>query len=225
MRIESDESLTLKSAAVLPSREKKKQEPPYPALAAEFRTTVLEADVAVFVGTSLRDPDLYSACKDSASQLPVFVVDREDDRELPEGTKSITESASRFLISTLPFALRSDDPLSVLNARADGDAHPQEILKPLATALDEDAPATNRCRAIERLLKSRLPLEEKEIVPLLKDPNTDVQMEALGLVLNSPDRDELAEVVDELVAENPSSPIAEETDLLHQMLEKFATGG
>ena len=50
------------SAIVLPTREKRVNQPPYPDLVAEFRKVAKDADIAIFVGTSLQDPDLLDLC-------------------------------------------------------------------------------------------------------------------------------------------------------------------
>ena len=64
----------LKSALVLPSREKIVTINPFPELAAEFRSYAKVADVAIFIGSSLRDPHMRDVCLSCAKSKPTFVV-------------------------------------------------------------------------------------------------------------------------------------------------------
>jgi hypothetical protein len=69
-------SLPLHSALVLPSREKTVTMPPFPALNGEFQVRAAEADVVIFVGSSLRDPHIRDVCLNCVRQKPTFVVSR-----------------------------------------------------------------------------------------------------------------------------------------------------
>ena len=94
---------TLKSALVLPSQEKMTTQPPYPSLATEFRNSAEQADVAIFLGTSLRDQDMRDVCSLCANRVPTFVVSRGANYGqgyLPPTATVLKQSASRFLIST-----------------------------------------------------------------------------------------------------------------------------
>ena len=71
----ADERQPAQAAALtLSAREKKVTSPPYPDLAFQFRKAVEEADFAVFVGSSLRDPDLLDLARHAAARMPTLVV-------------------------------------------------------------------------------------------------------------------------------------------------------
>ena len=92
--------VNLGSALVLPSREKKVTSAPYPDLAFQFRKAIEEAEIVVFIGFSLRDPDLLELARQAAARVPTLVVNRHGRTEGPG--QAVAMSASRFLISVAP---------------------------------------------------------------------------------------------------------------------------
>lgn len=219
VRLEGPTPLMLKSAAVLPSREKRIREPPYPELSSEFRTNALDCDVAVFVGTSLRDPDLWSVCADSAKKHPTFLVNRNiaGGVSLPPDVQVITQSASRFLASTLPCALRTTNPVVALERAVGGKHGPAGILRDLHVALDKSAGVPLRCGALDRLLVSQVSLEESEVSGVLRDQEPDVRLYALGLLPHSPDRQELTKIAEQVAAAASDGVFAAEVKLLAEL--------
>ena len=107
MRIElGDGGGNLAAALVLPSREKLKNNPPFPELTHRFREAADRADLAIFLGASLRDPDVRDVCNSCAERIPTLVVSRNiakaPDGPAPEKSMVLQQSASFSLISTLP---------------------------------------------------------------------------------------------------------------------------
>ncbi len=215
--IERTEPLKLKSAVVLPSREKKVTEVPYPALTYEFHRSAKEAQIAIFLGTSLRDPDIRSVFTDCAKRIPTFLVSRNDigeKRYLPSEAKTLRQSASHFLICSLPCALRcqsgNDLVLSLESAPTQG----QPILGWLMIATDANGSTDERCQAIDRLADSRVALDREEVEGLLRNVDPDVRTYALALVQDSPDRIELMGLVRELAGGEAESAFQKEAELL-----------
>ena len=109
------------SAMILPTREKLSTQPPYPDVTTDLRNVVREAEVAIFVGTSLRDPDLRDICRQSAGRVPTYVVTLDSGTHGPDvpGVRTIIGTASGFLTSTLPRFLTSGQT-DYLDGCADG---------------------------------------------------------------------------------------------------------
>ena len=182
MQVEAPVPLRLRSAAILPSREKKMNLHPYPDLAFEFRRAVDEAELAVFIGTSLRDPDMRNLYRKSAQRIPTFLVGR--SVHVPAGTEGlpISQTASKFLAATLPTALASSDPTGFLRAQAGEGKSDEGILNHLAAATDTSRDYRYRCDAIEKLFDASVSLPVATIRPLLQDDHSEVRTFALALV-------------------------------------------
>lgn len=150
-----EEELT--AALILPSREKRVSHPPYLRLSQVFLNSIDQVEIAVFVGSSFRDPHIQQAVVELANVRPTFVV---NPRTIPKGLPSsaivIPEIASRFLISTLPRALASADPVSALKAAAEDPSAQTPVLSLLDTAMNNLAPPPNRRDSIELLAKGVL---------------------------------------------------------------------
>lgn len=182
MQVEAPTLLKLRNAAILPSREKKMNLPPYPDLAFQFRLAVEEAELSVFIGTSLRDSDMRELCRKSAQRIPTFVVDR--FVQAPAGTDGlpIHQTASKFLAATLPTALQSSNPAGFLRTQV-GEGKPDSgILDHLTVASDASREYRLRCDAIEKLANAAVSLPATTIRPLLQDDHSEVRTFALALV-------------------------------------------
>lgn len=193
MQIEIPRVVKLRAAAVLPSREKKKNTPPYPELMYRFRQALEQSELAIFVGTSLRDPDMRELFRKAAAKVPTFLVGRNASLGADKNGTVIRQTASKFLIATLPAALEADSPVEVLKA-ASTDAADAGILDLVVTATEADNKPGDRCDAIERLLAYRVRLPFDVTAGLLKDTNVGVRTYALSLVVDSPRRTELIEL-------------------------------
>ncbi len=171
---------------MLPSREKLPTHAPYPRLSQTFLNSADECEIAIFMGTSLRDDHLRDAAIITAKKVPVFLVTPEAlDTEL-ENIIHIKQCASTFLISTLPNALATDDIADYLTAKSVSVLDDQGIFRTLISALNTSLSPHLRCQALEEL-------EDLELAPniwvlenLLEDKNPQVARYALGLLSHSP---------------------------------------
>ncbi len=217
---ESLPDVTFKSALVLPSREKKVTQPPFPDIGAEFRKFAEKAEIAIFIGTSLRDPHIRDVCAKCANQIPTFVVSRSKnfpDNLLPENVVLINQNSGQFLISTLPKFLKDQDVESLkLLGNSTNSAIPT-VLKWLMSALDENAHSRERCKAIEKLAAEQISLQEVEIKALLQSSNQDVSIFGLGLLQASQDKDKLLEFAKTLHKSAHNEEFKSELLLLEEM--------
>jgi SIR2-like domain len=184
-------NLPLHSALVLPSREKTVTLPPFPVLGAEFRNRAAEADVAVFLGTSLRDPHIRDVCLSCTNQRPTFIVSHSgvfSEGVVPPGARIIKQSSGQFLISSLPQCMRARDVEVLARLSTNLGVAIPNALEWLVMARTESAPTSDRCAAIEGLADTRIALPKDEVEALLRSPNATVKLYALGLVQASPDR-------------------------------------
>ena len=105
---------------VLPTNEKKINHPPHPDLVTDFRNAARSAEIAFFVGTSLRDPDILDIFRQCSARIPTYLVNRR--KVDPNGggdvvNRTIVDTTSGFLISTLPKFLKTED-LGLLETKA-----------------------------------------------------------------------------------------------------------
>lgn len=211
------------SAIVMPTREKRINQPPYPDLVTEFRNAAKEADVAIFVGSSLRDPDLHDLCSQCASRIPTYLVSRSGkfpNVTLPSMAKVIAQSASEFIISTLPQATSSSgleelDRLSMAKTE-----NRPSVLSWLVTALDDQETSVNVSNSIERLADNQIAIDIVDLRPLLEHTDPTVRNYALALVPSSSDRDQALALAEEIAAKEPESSFATELGALKHLMEK-----
>lgn len=196
---------------------------PYPSIAYEFQAAARNADVAFFVGTSLRDPDMRDVCATCAGRVPTFVISRTG--AYPAGFVSsratiLKDTASRFLISTFPTYLRTGNTGDLdAEAAASSDATVTEILELVALAGDGARPTKDRCEAVERLASSRVKLEREEIEELLRAPDPEVRLYALALIPDAPAGSLLLDTARGLASAQPESAFAREVQILERLME------
>ena len=214
--------LKMTSSMILPTREKRTTLPPYPDLITDFRTCARETDLAIFVGTSLRDPDLHDVCRQCAQRgIPTYLVTLDTSLEVPH-VKRIIETASGFLTSTLPRFLAGGD-LSFLDACSNGTRRTvgtESILGLLVSALEGTGEPDAVCGAIDRLVDLGAMLDLSDIRKLLKDNDLSVRKYALALIPQSVDRAEAMTLARDVAASDPDSSLAEEL----QMMESLNSG-
>lgn len=215
------DGLELSSALVLPSREKLLTHNPYPRLSQAFLNAADHCDVAVIVGSSLRDHHVRGVVESMASRVPVFLVNPAGDAYGIELGTVITQCASTFLISTLPNALLSADPISTLRSVvliAEADVGVMGLVR---RSLDPDLPTDNRCRALEELDEKGLTLAPLQLKQLLHDTDPTVARYALGLLSGSADRVALFEAA---AATPHASQVAfrEDLDMLRTIVAEAA---
>lgn len=215
--------LGLVSAAVLPSREKKSNLRPYPELSFEFQAVAREAEIAIFLGTSLRDPDVYSVFDSCAARIPTYVVTRGDQYENGIVTESVVilkQTASRFLISTFPNLLRQNSPEKFIQSVSKDENYTESMLEWLVVARNTNRSQADRCAAIEKLADAKIILESQNIEPLIQDADELIRTYSLGLVQDSPDREELVTFAQSVSENDPDSMFAKETQTLIKILAK-----
>lgn len=212
----------LHSALVLPSREKVITLSPFPIIAAEFRQKAKEADVAIFLGSSLRDPHMRDVCVSCASSKPTFIVSRSGDFEesvVPVGAVVLRQSSGRFLTTTFPAFLMNRDESVLMSASESASSDMSSVLEWLVVACDENLDSIKRCNAIENLANECIPLHREEIEHLLRSPIDIVAKFALGLIPTSFSVDPILSIAKELAEERPDSQFSAELETLIQLLE------
>ena len=181
----------LASAMVLPTKEKKINYPPYPDLVTDFRNAARSAEVAFFVGTSLRDPDILDIFRQCSARIPTYLVSR---RRVDAASaddlmgRTIVDTASGFLVSTLPRFLQTED-LALLEAKVSGgNEAPISVLPWLSTATDGASPVDRVCEAIDKLVDAEVSIDGTVLGNLLSHPEEDISKYALALIPHSVDR-------------------------------------
>ena len=92
------------------------------------------------------------------------------------------------------------------------------VLSWIVTATDSDSSTENRCKAIEDLSSARVELNREEIEELLKTEDSAVQVYAVALIQDSPDREDLLKFAQSAANESPDTPFADEVRLLVDLL-------
>lgn len=212
----------LGSALVLPSREKILTRDPYPRLSQKFLNTADMCDLALFVGSSLRDNQIHGAARSLAERVPVVIVNPDGDGRGIPSAFVIPQSASRFLVSTLPDAIASENPAAILESvheRATETPAPCDgILGQIRAALDQEMTSTERCQAIDDLVRVGATLPAEWVRQLLAGDEADVARYALGLVLRSSRREELMAVA-QTSRHKSNASFADELDLLCKLVD------
>ena len=191
LQIEGQE---LDSGLVLPSREKRLTGSPYPRLSQAFLNAADCCDLALFVGSSLRDDQIRDAARSIGEKAPVFIVNPAGDNRKVEDATVISQHASTFLVSTLPNALLTPNPLVALReASRTSNTKTRGILPAVRDLLDTSVDASRRCHAIEELDAMGATLAPPLIHKILADENPTVARYVLGLIPTSTFADQLIE--------------------------------
>lgn len=186
------EGRTLGSALILPSREKRLNRSPYPRLSHTFIQEIDRCDVLLVVGSSMRDDHLRGAAETAAQRVPVYVVNPDGSTFDLDHAVALRQPASRFLMSTLPNAFLTSDPLDYLSTiDHEADSEDRNVLHAMGTALDGGVPAHARCEAIDDLLDIGAVPDPTLLDQLLGSPNPTVARYALGLIPLSPEKENL----------------------------------
>ena len=207
------------SALVLPSREKMLTRAPYPRLSQKFLNAADSCDLALFVGSSLRDNHIRNAVRSIAEKVPVFIVNPYgNDHEIGRAAV-IQQHASTFLMATLPNALVTPDPPAVLRGEEGGTGNnvTSGILSTVKDLLDTSVDAKRRCHAIEVLDEAGVTLACCRVKLLLADTDPTVARYALGLIPSSTSQEELIEAAENsLHGRDPA--FCEELEILKKMV-------
>ena len=210
------EGKVLGSALVLPSREKLLTHNPYPRLSQTFLNAADDCDVAVFVGSSLRDPHIRDAAETTARRVPVFLVNPSGQNYGLRGVEVIKQCASSFLISSLPNSMMEPDLVAALSLHAKREGTGLGVLAMVKMALESAGNVETRCRDLEKLDELGLTLDPSLLRLLLEDPDPRVARYSLGLISLSRSRTTLLEVASK--SSHTSEPAFLEDLRLVQML-------
>ena len=192
LKIEGQE---LDSGLVLPSREKMLTRSPYPRLSQSFLNAADSCDLAVFVGSSLRDNHIQEAVRSIAMRAALFIVNPDGNNHEVEGAAVISQNASTFLLSTFPNALFTANPAEALReASRTSTAKSRGILPAVRDLLDTSVDAGQRCHAIEELDEKGATLAPRLLQQILDDDNPTVARYVLGLIPLSTSQEQLIEV-------------------------------
>ena len=212
------------SAMVLPTREKLVTQPPYPDLITDFRNVARETEVAIFVGTSLRDPDLLDICRQCAERIPTYLVTMNGPPNSPviPNLRTIDGTASGFLTSTLPKFLVCGD-VGYLDDCANGALRTvgtESVLTSLVMALEGNDGVDGTCEAIERLVNCEVMLDLSDISRLLENDEMVVQKYALALIPKSVDRKEALKLAQEKATCDEDGAFAKEFRMMEKLMGK-----
>ena len=215
----------LESSLILPTREKRTTLPPYPDLITDFRNFARETEVAIFVGTSLRDPDLHDVCVQCVERgVPTYIVTVDADLDVPSNAKKIVGTASGFLTSTLPSFLASADS-RYLDACSDGSRRSvgtESVLETLVNALHLANEPDTICQAIDRLVDCGVMLDLSDIRTLLSNEDVGVRKYALALIPGSVDREEAMAIAQEVAASDENQSFGEEFQMMKELIGTLA---
>ena len=215
---------SMTSNLILPTREKRTTLPPYPDLITDFRNFARETEIAIFVGTSLRDPDLYDVCEQCVRRgVPTYSVTVDANLDVPTNVKKIIETASGFLTSTLPRFLASSDS-KFLDACSNGSCRvvgTKSVLESLVAALDSSNEPDTICQAIDRLVDCRVMLDLVDIRRLLSNEDVAVRKYALALIPESVDREKAMAIAQDFAQSDKDSTFGEELQMLKDLIESL----
>ena len=210
----------LSSAMILPTREKIINRPPYPDLVTEFRISTRTSDMAVFLGTSLRDPDILDVFMQCQRNIPTLLVNAYDPRTdlgVTGNAIFIQESASQFLISTFPKILDRQTHQSVAFLDDIDSSGFVSVLDWIEILEDSDVSVDELCGTIERLADCEISVDGMLIRGLIGHREPAVRRYALCLIPYSVDREEAMELAENHVSGRDDPAFAEELELLKSM--------
>ena len=176
----------LGSSLVLPSREKMLTREPYPRMSQMFLNVADQCKVAIFVGSSLRDSHVRNAAQSSVGRVPVFVVNPDGDNHGVHDANVIAQTASRFLVSTLPNALAASEPKEVLFRSAQMEPkNGRGLMHLIRELLNREEATSKRCMAIDELDSMGATLPIAWIRQLVDDHDAALARYAMGLIATS----------------------------------------
>lgn len=189
------DDLKLDSSLVLPSREKRLTGVPYPRLSQMFLNSIDCCDLALFIGSSLRDKHIRDAALSITENIPVFIVNPDGNNHGIDGGYIISQHASTFLVSTLPNILLAPDPKAgLLEACDQTNTLEHGILSAVKDLLDSNVDASRRRLASDELFEAGATLAPDLISKVLNDSDPTLARYTLGLIPTSTARESLIEM-------------------------------
>jgi hypothetical protein len=182
-----------------------------------------EADVSIFLGSSLRDPHMRDVCLSCASTKPTYIVSRGGEfgkGTVPDNAIVIRQGAGRFLVSIFPRFLQNQDVALLTSASDNTEPDTDSVLDWLVGACDESLDPIVRCDSIESLANAGISLHRDEVELLMRSSSDEVSTFALGLVLSAYDGDALIDMAKGLATLRPDSQFSKEVGTLVQLARK-----
>ena len=223
---DGDNRPRMTSALVLPTREKRVTHPPYPDLITSFRNAAQTSEVAIFLGTSLRDPDIVDICRQCANRIPTYFVSNRRapvDVALQSELKVVAQLASKFIASTLPRFLTTSDVKVLDEKAAPTNGEHASVLQWIVTVQDLNRKPEELCAAIENLSDNEVALDMATLGPLLRNENRTVASYAIALIDKSLDRTEAIDLAEKLARGDPKGVLATELAIFKQLMENGET--
>ena len=211
----------IRSAIVLPTMEKRINQPPYPDLVTNFRNAARRADLAIFLGTSLRDPDIFDIFRQCSERIPTYLVGiKIENVNLQKNTeaKVILQTASKFIISTLPRLLDSSDPNFLDEVKVSQNDIKASVLPWSVAIEDETLGPAEICLSIENLADNNVAIDLYTLEVLLAHSDPTVRKYALALIPASLDQNEAMIAAEKLKIEEPDNSFADELGMLSELL-------
>ena len=212
----------LTSAMVLPTKEKMINHPPYPDLVTDFRNAARSAEVAFFVGTSLRDSDILDIFRQCSARIPTYLVSRgsvgtDGLRDFQE--RNIVDTASGFLVSTLPKLLQTGDFELFDSTVSRSKGTPPSVLSWLGSATGRANSVNRVCKAIDKLVDAEVSLDRVLLEGLMSHSDVNVRKYSLALIPHSVDRAAALETARKKACEDDSSELRSEYEMLKKMMD------
>ncbi len=213
------QALQMKSALVLPTQEKRVNQPPYPDLVTRFRNAAQESDVAVFLGTSLRDPDILDICRQCAARIPTYLVSKDGPpagMSVGANLRVVVQVATKFIASTLPLLLSTDTP-GISQDGTGPDASTASVLAWLVAIQDPQRSPEDVCDAIEKLAENEVSLDLSTLSPLIGHQDPTVRSYAVALIGQSLHSSEVLALAQKLATVEPDGALANELEMLKRL--------
>lgn len=205
----------LKNCIILPSMEKKKNETPFVEINTQMRLEAQSSELALFLGSSLRDPDISSLVNQCKEVMPTYTI-TPGESPFDGDVLHISASASEFLMSILPVAASQANIQDRLDEEASQERDPTFILEHVHDAFSEDS--SQRPGHIEYLADNKIELQASQVRQLLDDDSDRVRLYSLALVDNCSDPEALMDAVEDLAENDASEAVQAEADLLMEYM-------
>ena len=223
--VQGSDNLVLSSSMILPTREKGIVNPPFPELTTDFQIAAKNAELALFLGTSFRDPvvnQVYVNCSNRPTTTVVInPIGLQSQMKSNDENRNffINQTASEFLIVTLPHILKckdNDEIIALCQEKAiDGESESVSILDSFYSLNNAKSSTEEICTAIETIADQRLSVSLAVITELINHECPDIRKFALALIPHSVDKVKATEFANEHAKSESDSTYLEELKYLN----------